>query len=734
MSTSGGATWTKLDQTLREVIAVTVDPLCEAGSFGDYGDIRMAISTSTDGGTTWNRSVFGDGQIKALAVDAVNKKILYAGGTYLINNIGGAHGRLFKSTDGGITWGEIGASIFNSEGNCIYGIAVDPRNSGKVLACTWKGVYTSQDGGVTWIVPTQDTILCSSIVPDGAVAGKFYLGSIGSPHGPGSAGVWVSINGGSTWQQINNGVTNPVVQCIAYDTTNKVLYAGTAGAGVLRLFLEGKPANRKPIFAGRTPGTLLTVTVNTSTTFRVSASDPDGDAITYTWKVNGTTEKTGSDSTFTRTFSSPAGTLQNVTAVFADPGGLRDSTTWSFTTIAGTTSHGIILQQGWNIISSYVAPSDSTLDTLFVKVRPRLVIVKNAAGQVYWPAFGINGIGRWNYRQGYQLYMQGQDTLTISGLEINPQQTPVVLTQGWNIAAYVKNCPMRADSALTSLGSNLVIAKNAAGQVYWPAFGINSIGNMRPGQGYQMYVTNNATFTYPANPAAAPPGQLTKMQVLATNVTLEPRHYQSMISATGSDATVLIEGRAIANGDEVGVWTASGMLVGSGVVEGGSAVVTVWGGNPMTDVKDGAGESEALSLMLYSVATHTERSLRAFTTTDVLTRSSENGTLRYHRDGVYAVQLDELTSVAPTQFALFQNYPNPFNPSTTISYSLPKPARVSLRVFNTLGQEVASLMNGEKEAGTYQVTWNAASMPSGVYIYRLEAGEFVESKKLTLLK
>jgi len=89
--------------------------------------------------------------------------------------------------------------------------------------------------------------------------------------------------------------------------------------------------------------------------------------------------------------------------------------------------------------------------------------------------------------------------------------------------------------------------------------------------------------------------------------------------------------------------------------------------------------------------------------------------------------------VPPTKFVLEQNYPNPFNPSTIISYSLPKTASVSLRVFNTLGQEVAQLVNERKEAGYYHVTWNA-TVPSGIYFYCLQAGEFVETKKAILLK
>jgi polyhydroxybutyrate depolymerase len=90
-------------------------------------------------------------------------------------------------------------------------------------------------------------------------------------------------------------------------------------------------------------------------------------------------------------------------------------------------------------------------------------------------------------------------------------------------------------------------------------------------------------------------------------------------------------------------------------------------------------------------------------------------------------------NTVPTRYSLDQNYPNPFNPSTTISYDLPKAANVTLKVYNTLGQLVASLVDEHKEAGSYQVQWNA-NVPSGIYFYRLQAGEFVETKKMILLR
>jgi len=92
----------------------------------------------------------------------------------------------------------------------------------------------------------------------------------------------------------------------------------------------------------------------------------------------------------------------------------------------------------------------------------------------------------------------------------------------------------------------------------------------------------------------------------------------------------------------------------------------------------------------------------------------------------------------PQAFALFQNYPNPFNPSTRIEYSLMKATQVTLKVYNILGVEVATLVSGRQDAGSYTVQFNTneakVKLASGIYFYRLEAGSFVATKKLILLK
>ena len=96
--------------------------------------------------------------------------------------------------------------------------------------------------------------------------------------------------------------------------------------------------------------------------------------------------------------------------------------------------------------------------------------------------------------------------------------------------------------------------------------------------------------------------------------------------------------------------------------------------------------------------------------------------------------IDPLSQGIPQSVSLHQNYPNPFNPSTTIRYGLPSRSHVVLTVYNTLGQQVATLVQGEQEAGFHEAVFDASGLASGVYLYRLQAGDFLQTKRLLLLR
>jgi hypothetical protein len=106
-----------------------------------------------------------------------------------------------------------------------------------------------------------------------------------------------------------------------------------------------------------------------------------------------------------------------------------------------------------------------------------------------------------------------------------------------------------------------------------------------------------------------------------------------------------------------------------------------------------------------------------------------------NRDGsfTYSTSL-EVTTGLPQTFALAQNYPNPFNPTTTIEYDLPKEAPVRLTVYDNLGREVKTLVTAVQQPGYYKLVFDAHTLSSGVYYYRIQAGEFVKIRKLLLLK
>ena len=89
---------------------------------------------------------------------------------------------------------------------------------------------------------------------------------------------------------------------------------------------------------------------------------------------------------------------------------------------------------------------------------------------------------------------------------------------------------------------------------------------------------------------------------------------------------------------------------------------------------------------------------------------------------------------APSHYELEQNYPNPFNPTTTLKYAIPKESRVQLDVFNLLGEVVATLEDQVRQPGYYEATFDGRNVASGVYLYRIRAGDFVMTKKLVLLK
>jgi photosystem II stability/assembly factor-like uncharacterized protein len=133
-----------------------------------------------------------------------------------------------------------------------------------------------------------------------------------------------------------------------------------------------------------------------------------------------------------------------------------------------------------------------------------------------------------------------------------------------------------------------------------------------------------------------------------------------------------------------------------------------------------------------SSGTTIELNCVSFSDADNGTAVGNNGIILRTTNG--GVKVINISTKIPSKYLLEQNYPNPFNPTTNIKFDIPKSSLVKISIYNALGKEVATLVNEKLNSGSYNVDWNALGYPSGVYFYKLITKEFVDTKKMVLLK
>jgi len=211
---------------------------------------------------------------------------------------------------------------------------------------------------------------------------------------------------------------------------------------------------------------------------------------------------------------------------------------------------------------------------------------------------------------------------------------------------------------------------------------------------------------------------------------------------TGNNATIAVltsinpkaGGTPLNAGDEIGVFAPSGLCAGSAVWTGANTAITVWGDNDVTSPVEGLQTGERLIYRAWSKSTNKEFSNVSVTYT--------RGTDSYTPNGIYvlgsftasATAVEEKHGGVPAEYALMQNYPNPFNPATIIRYDIPTEANVSLKVYDIVGREVATLINEKQRAGEHRMVFDGRGLAGGVYLYRLQAGSFSDTRRLILLR
>ena len=158
----------------------------------------------------------------------------------------------------------------------------------------------------------------------------------------------------------------------------------------------------------------------------------------------------------------------------------------------------IYFNQGWNIASTYIDPENSLIEVLFNPILDDLVIVKDYLGNAYLPEWSFNGIGNAQIGHGYYVKTTVFTSLTFYGAYLTPEENPITISSGWNIIGYLRTTPSPLNEIFESLVASdlIVIIKDYMGAAYLPEFDFNGIGDLNPGQGYQIKANGDCILQY----------------------------------------------------------------------------------------------------------------------------------------------------------------------------------------------------------------------------------------------
>ncbi len=371
---------------------------------------------------------------------------------------------------------------------------------------------------------------------------------------------------------------------------------------------------------------------------------------------------------------------------------------------------GVNVHSRWNIVS--------------LPVRPFTFLKTSLYPTASSPAWSFNGAmyvqkDTLKNRSGYWMKFPSAQIVTIDGYTFTSDTIPVA--SGWNMVGAVSDPVATASVSTVPLG-----ILSSPFFEYTTGFAIAD--SLRPGKGYFVHANASGSVLMHAGPSALPKQSARSMFDGLNTITLEDGAkngqtlYFGEAGAAGRAVTMMPPAPPAGSFD---ARFASGMMVEtvSPASEAHSLVVRVTPvDNPVIVRWNILGADK-----------------RRYTITDEAgspVDMAPNGRLTLSGSGAgeRTLTISYSDPVLPKEFALQQNYPNPFNPSTTISYELPVAGFVTIKIYNILGNEVASVVNGTQEAGFHSAVFDASALPSGVYIYKMQSERFTAVKKMMLMR
>ena len=397
----------------------------------------------------------------------------------------------------------------------------------------------------------------------------------------------------------------------------------------------------------------------------------------------------------------------------------------NFTTVAAassTTSQNIPLLAGWNMISSNVTPQNTAMSAITSGISAQFKIMKNATGQAYWPPF-TSLLSTWNIHQAYLVNVTAPCTLTLTGTQIVPETTPITFnTTGWTWIPYYRTTAQAPLTALATISGKYKIVKSSTGQSYWPPF-TSTLTNLEPNKGYLIFITAPGTLTYPANTVQ------NSGKMAATPTVEEPKILVTDYNNTGKSATLAIEINGAKSGDEFGVYTVDGLLVGSAVYNGATTGVNIWGDNELTAVKDGASENEELVVKLFSTNYQTYSQVAISEISNVV-NGDKSAYLQYKTDGINIASAKALLNINNDTYSAISISPQPVSDEAIITFDNKSNSSVNVELFDAKGMMVGVYNFNSLNEGLNKIKIDIRNLTSGMYNVIIKSGIDVQQTKL----
>ena len=691
-STDNGTTWTEINNGLPDFYARWVYSLAVVPSSGGGGGTNIfagmeygGVYRSTDDGDSWMAVNSGLGS-------GINIVALGVAGTTLLAGCATQPGMngVYRSVNDGGSWARCNTGFVNGADSSIEAFAsIITGSTAYFYAGTGGGVFMSTTDGTSW------TRISNELPPDVISALAVSPGSGGIIEktlfaGVGYSGAFSSTDNGSSWTQINNGFPtsyNPWID----DFIVSPIPNGSVGTNNIFAAASGV------VYVSTNNGTQWWDTGWPSEAGSSKCLAINGDYLFAgeyggyggIWKYSLIPD--------TGWVVQQSGTSETLYAVKA----VDNNVVWT----AGTNGSVLVTTNGgasWTSVGGGIIGSDfvyavEALDanTAFIAANSNTAkIYKTMNGGVSWSlVFSqtdgfIGGIQMKSALEGYAI-----------GSPMGGKWTVLKTTDGGNTWNRLTTEPTQVgnEQGLLSvqLLGNTIWFGTTTGKVYRS----NDLGLT------WISATTSGLLVYGLHFNSASLG-LIGFNSGTSDISTNGGDSWEIVNAAGSQDITCISGA----GNEF--WVTNG------------ADISYTNSNGQTWKSSDPGFSGIVPLWAVSISP-TSSNLNGWAV-------GESGMILYYQRNATSIKSD--TQPLLTEYALEQNYPNPFNPSTKINYSIPQSGLISLKVYDVLGNEIATLVNAEKPAGNYEVNFNASQLSSGIYFYKLQVGLFVETKKMILLK